>query len=115
MLKRAQKLAKQIRESGPGDGSNKKRPSSASLSLKGSPITRLMSWHVGRGASSGMMQQVAQAAVDEAGGQHLTASHLGSCVTPFLSTNRFCERGKANLFRAPVYVVCYRCRYENAV
>ena len=96
MLKRAQRLAsfqastpesadsKKPRASTPESADSKKpRIKSSAFSLKRSPLTRLLCWRVGRGQSAGMMQQIANAAVLEAGVKHVSPSILP--ISAFLS------------------------------
>ena len=63
LLKRLQVLAKSLkkqREASAGsDGSVCRRPSSADFSLQKSALSRTIGWHVGRGASSGLLQEIA--------------------------------------------------------
>ena len=81
MLKRARQLAEKIRShNNPEDARQKgRKPSASDLSLKKSPLTRLLANHVGRGGSSGMLQQVASAAIAEAGNDNVSASFLTAC------------------------------------
>ena len=77
LLKRVIHLRKSLEQtqaSGSSDGSVARRPSSADFSLQKSALSRTIGWHVGRGASSGLLQEVASAAVAEAG--HLVAKWL---------------------------------------
>ena len=70
LLKRVIHLRKSLEQtqaSGSSDGSVARRPSSADFSLQKSALSRTIGWHVGRGASSGLLQEVASAAVAEAG------------------------------------------------
>ena len=77
ILRRAQSLSSTIHSRNGRDSRVQDRKASASeLSFKKSPITRLLTWHVGRGASSGLFQQVAHAAVEEAGSANLTPRSL---------------------------------------
>lgn len=76
LLKRLQGLAKSLENQNASSASAgvERRPSSADFSVQQSALTRTIGWHVGRGASSGLLQEVASAAVEESGASHVTAS-----------------------------------------
>ena len=76
ILKRAKTLYRALSDSSLEKKDEKaKRPKSA-VSLKGSPLTRLMAYHVGRGGACSLLQKVAHAAIEEAG----TSNVSGSCL-----------------------------------
>ena len=89
LLRRAKSLAQSLdRASGRGDGDpNHKRPSSTHFSLQTSALSRTVSRRIGRGASCGLLQEVAAAAVSEAGEKNVSASDLSanrnSCFMQF--------------------------------
>lgn len=77
LLKRLQGLAKSLQNTSGGSADGvQRRPSSADFSVQQSALSRTIGWHVGRGASSGLLQQVASAALEESGASHVTASAL---------------------------------------
>ena len=80
LLKRAQSLAKSLGQvsGNNGEGRSEKRLSPADFSLSGSELTRVISWHIGRGTNCGLLQSVANAAVREAGAEHVSRSGLVS-------------------------------------
>ena len=85
MLKRAQRLASFA--SSKTESDSERKPRSTAFSLKRSPITRLLAWHVGRGQSACMMQQMANAAVKESGAKHVDPSVLPSTGTVLICLN----------------------------
>ena len=76
ILKRAKLLYRALSDSSVDKNDEKQRRPVAAVSLKGSPLTRLMAYHVGRGGACSMLQKVAHAAVQEAG----TSNVSGSCL-----------------------------------
>ena len=74
ILTRAKNLAKALSESSLEKSETDVAPRGPALSLKTSPLTRTMAWHVGRGASAGMLQEVASAALAEAGEPNVSKS-----------------------------------------
>ena len=77
MLKRAKRLAEAKQRS-----SAEKRPQrpavSKDFSLRESPLTRVLSFSVGRGQAASSMQRVAQAAVSEAGVGNVTKRYFAA-------------------------------------
>ena len=76
LLKRLQGLSKSLRERATGSDDVQRRPSSADFSLHESPLSRTIGFHVGRGASSGLLQEISAAALTESGSSNVTASAL---------------------------------------
>ena len=100
MLKRALKLA-EAKKKAETTKPAAKRPSPADFSLRESPLTRVLCFQVGRGQAATTMQNIAQAAVSEAGAGNVSKSSCAACVAkPFnvpqilnidvLSTERTC-------------------------
>ena len=88
MLKRARNLAKSLgKVSGDGEGRPEKRLSPADFSLSGSELSRVISYQIGRGASCGLLQQGASAAVKESGAAHVSRSGLASPFLRFVSSS----------------------------
>ena len=86
LLRRAKNLAQSLdKASGKGDGdpSFQKKPSSTHFSLQTSVLSRTVSRRIGRGASCGLLQEVAAAAVSEAGAKNVSASHLSANIRRF--------------------------------
>ena len=82
LLRRAKNLAQsldnRVSARGDGDPSFQKRPSSTHFSLQTSALSRTVSRRIGRGASCGLLQEVAAAAVSEAGEKNVSASDLSA-------------------------------------
>ena len=98
LLKRLQGLAKSLQNQNASSASAgvERRPSSADFSVQQSALSRTIGWHVGRGASSGLLQEVASAAVEESGASHVTASALLKLVLYVF----FCTADVGKLMRA---------------
>ena len=75
--KRVQGLAKSLAKAADGTDLAKnpeRRPSPSDLSLKNSAVTRAASWRIGRGASTGLLQEFASAAIEESGHGNVSRS-----------------------------------------
>ena len=93
LLRRARGLAQSLgKASGTGEGRSETKPSSKDFSLNDSELSRVVSWHIGRGASCGLLQQVASAAVRESGPKNVSRSDLDSwfIVCAVLVLLQFC-------------------------
>ena len=83
MLKRALKLA-EAKKKAETTKPAAKRPSPADFSLRESPLSRVLCFQVGRGQAATTMQNIAQAAVSEAGAGNVSKSSCAACVAkPF--------------------------------
>ena len=78
MFKRIKRIAERLHEQGQASGSSSSaaaRPKNAAFSLH-SPLVRELAVRVGQGQPAAMMQQISQAAVEEAGASAVAPSIL---------------------------------------